>query len=149
MTDPELLPFTPDEIEGSIPERFAKVAATRQAALAIATGSQRLTYGELDLQSDRLAAPIARRAPDREVPVAVLLDDPVSMITAMLATWKAGRLCVPLDSARPPARLEVILRDAEPGLIVTDGRGSAALATIPGTGTRPLRVDELDLREVA
>jgi amino acid adenylation domain-containing protein len=149
MTDPEALPFSPDEIEGSIPERFAKVAATRQAALAIATGSQRLTYGELDLRSDRLAAAITRRAPDREMPVAVLLDDPVSMITAMLATWKAGRLCVPLDSARPPARLEVILRDAEPGLIVTDGRGSAALSNISGTGARPLRVDELDLREVA
>jgi len=149
MTDPELPPFTPDEIEGSIPERFAKVAVARPAALAIVTGSQRLTYGELDLRSDRLAAAIADHAPDREAPVAVLLDDPVSTIAAMLATWKAGRLCVPLDFALPPTRLEMILRDSEAGLIVTDGKGSAALATISGSSARPLRVDELDLRDVA
>jgi len=149
MTDLELPPFTPDEIEGSIPERFAKVAVARPAALAIVTGSQRLTYGELDLRSDRLAAAIADHAPDREAPVAVLLDDPVSTIAAMLATWKAGRLCVPLDFALPPTRLEMILRDSEAGLIVTDGKGSAALATISGSSARPLRVDELDLRDVA
>src|SRR4029450_12657002 len=108
-TPMDILPFTPDEIEGSVPERFAKVAVARPAALAIATGSQRLTYGELDLRSDRLAAAIAGRAADREAPVAVLLDDPVSTIAALLATWKAGRLCVPLDSALPSARLELIL----------------------------------------
>ena len=145
----EILPFPPDEIEGSIPERFAKVAVARPSALAIATGNQRLTYGELDLRSDRLAAAIADRAADREVPVAVLLDDPVSMIPALLATWKAGRICVPLDSALPPARLELILRDSEAGLIVTDATGSAALASISGTSAPRLRVDELDLREVA
>ena len=44
----------------------------------------------------------------------------------MLAVWKAGRLCVPLDGALPPARLEVILRDAEAGLVVADGAGAAS-----------------------
>ena len=148
MTDPDLLPFTPEEIEGSIPERFAKVAAARPAALAIATERRRLSYGELNLRSDRIAAAIARRVSDREMPVAVLLDDQVSMIAAMLATWKAGRLCVPLDSALPPARLEVILRDAEAGLIVTDREGSATLSTLPGTTAPQLRIDELDLLEL-
>src|SRR5882724_5311123 len=144
MTDPELLPFTHEEIEGSIPERFARVAATRPAALAIASETHGLTYGELNLRSDRIAAAIARRAPDREMPVAVLLDDHASMITAMLATWKAGRLCLPLDAALPQARLDIILRDAEAGLIVTDREGSAALPTLPGPTVLQLRIDELD-----
>lgn len=44
MTDPEPLPFSPAEIEASIPERFATVAAARPGALAISTDRQRLTY---------------------------------------------------------------------------------------------------------
>ena len=143
MTDPEQLPFSPEEIEASIPERFAKVAAAWPSALAISTDRQRLTYGELTLRSDHIAGAIARQAPAPEKPVAVLLDDQASMITAMLATWKAGRLCVPLDTALPPARLAAILRDAESGLIITDREGSAALATLPDAPA--LRIDELDL----
>ena len=123
----ERLPFDREEVERSLPERFARVAATRPAAVAITSGSERVTYGELASRSDALAAVIGRQASGREAPVAVLLSDPISMITGILATWKAGRLCVPLDHTLPPARLEVILRDSEAGLIITDRKGGGAL----------------------
>lgn len=141
----ELLPFAHAELERSLLERFARVAATWPSAVAIASGSDRVTYGELACRSDALAAAIARQASGSEAPVAVLLSDPVAMITGMLATWKAGRLCVPLDHTLPPARVEVILRDSEAGLIVTDRKGSAALPPLPGTSARQLLLDAVDL----
>ena len=78
--------------------------------------------------------------------MAVLLSDPASMITGILAAWKAGKLCVPLDAALPPARLEVILRDSEAGLVVTDRDGRAALPPLPGASSRQLLFDAVDLR---
>src|SRR5713226_7663313 len=97
----EALPFDHEEVERSLLDRFARVAATWPSAVAISSGCERVTYRELACRSDALAAAIARQASGSEAPVAVLLSDPVAMITGMLATWKAGRLCVPLDRSLP------------------------------------------------
>jgi amino acid adenylation domain-containing protein len=131
-------PFTASDVEASVPARFARVAAARAGALAIVTERERLTYAELDRRSDALAAAIARAAGAEDAPVAVLAAEPAATIAAMLAVWKAGRFCVPLDGALPPARREVILLDSEAGLLVTD----EAVTAFDG---RVLRMDELDL----
>lgn len=128
-----------------MPDRFARVVATRPSALAIAAGSERLTYGELDSRSDGLAAAIVRGTSGSGAPVALLLTDPVSVVTGMLATWKAGKLCVPIDSALPPSRLESILRDSEAGLVVTDRDTGPILP--PLRDLKQLRIDEFDLLE--
>jgi len=144
-SETEPLPFDHEEVERSIPERFARVAETRPAAVAIASGSERVTYRELARRSDALAVTIGHQASGSEAPVAILLSDPVAMITGILAAWKAGKLCLPLDHTLPPARLEVILRDSEAGLIVTDREGSATLPPLPGTFARQLLLDAVDL----
>ena len=113
--------FPAAEVEGSVPARFARVAASRGDALAIVAEGDRLTYGELDRRSDALAAAIADAGGALEAPVAVYAPAPVATILAMLATWKAGRFCVPLDPTLPPARIEEILRDADAGLVVAGG----------------------------
>lgn len=113
--------FPADEVEGSVPARFARVAAARGDALAIAGDRGRLTYRELDRRSDALAAAILGAGGPHDVPVAVHAEAPATTILAMLATWKAGRFCVPLDPTLPAARREAVLRDAEAGLVVSDG----------------------------
>lgn len=141
MSDP--LAFPPEDVEGSLSGRFARVSATRASALAIGQGSVRLTYEEVDRRSDALAAAIARSAPAHLAPVVILVADPIAMILSALATWKAGKLCVPLNPDHPPAYLGAIVRDTEAALVVTDR------ARIDGDGARPprLRVDEVDLLE--
>jgi non-ribosomal peptide synthetase component F len=70
---PDPVPFPPEDVEGSLHGRFARVAATRASALAIAQGSVRLTYEEVDRRSDALAAAIARSAPAHLAPVVILV----------------------------------------------------------------------------
>jgi amino acid adenylation domain-containing protein len=136
-----LLPFSLEEIERSIPERFARVAAARSSAPAIAVGSNRITYAELAQRATALAAAIVRHASGSDAPVAVMLHDPISLATAILATWSAGRICVPLDAALPQPRLEVILRDADAGVVITDRASSISLPHAPRAPR--LHVDEL------
>jgi len=141
------LPFTREEIERSLLDRFARVADAWPSAVAVSSPGGHLSYRELACRSDALAAAIGRQAGARQAPLAVLLSDPASMITGILAAWKAGRLCVPLDHSLPPARLDVILRAAEPGLIVTDKRGEATLPPSASLPARRLLLDDVNLLE--
>ena len=143
MTGP--LPFSPDEVERSLSARFARVAADRASAVAVAHRSGRLTYEEVDRRTDALAEAIARRVPAHAAPVVTLVEDPVSAILSMVATWKAGKLCVPLNPHHPPDYLARLVRDAEARLLLADG------GTVDAIGMRVttprLRVDALDLGE--
>ncbi|HZP38450.1 MAG TPA: AMP-binding protein [Methylomirabilota bacterium] len=138
------IPFLPEDVEGTLHGRFARVAALRGAASAVVHGSVRLTYEELDRRSDTLAAAIARRAPAHPAPVMVLVEDRIAAILAVLACWKAGKLCVTLNPDNPAAYVDAIARDTEAALIVTDrvpvdGAGSSGLRS------PCLRIAELDL----
>ena len=136
--------FSAAEVEGSVPARFARVVAARGDALAIVADDQRLTYRELDRRSDALAAAILGAGGAGDVPVAIHTDAPAATILAMLATWKAGRFCVPLDSTLPRARLESILRDAEAELVV-----AAGAPPFPVEARRVIRLDALYLDAAA
>ena len=137
--------FTAGEVEGSVPARFARVAGARAGALAIVTEGERLTYAQLDRRSDTLAAAVARATGPTDTPVAVIASEPAATIVAMLAVWKAGRFCVPLDGALPPARLAVILRDAEAGLLLADDATAAGRLSGASFDGHVLRMDEMDL----
>ena len=73
----ELLPFAHEELEGSLPERFARVATTWPSAVAIASGSGRITYRELAHRTDALATAIGREASAGEAPVAIVCTSPM------------------------------------------------------------------------
>lgn len=149
MSSPGPLAFAAEELEGTIPQRFASVVEARPDALAVSTGTARVSYGDLDRRSAQVAAAILRSGPGGDTPAAVLVNDPVSMIVSMLATWRAGRLCVPLEPDLPLAQLEVILRDSGAGVVLTDREGSAALLASPGLPARQLRIDAHDLDPAA
>ena len=144
MPDPP--PFAPEEVEGSLPARFARVVAARPAALAVVHEDERLTYEEVDRRSGALAALIARSAPAPGAPVVILAADPVAAILSVLATWKAGKLCAPLNPSHPPAHIGATVRDAGAALVLTDGVPADAIETLPPDLPR-LRVDRLDRLE--
>jgi amino acid adenylation domain-containing protein len=137
------VPFAREEVARSIPERFARIVAAAPDALAIAAGAERLTYAELDRQSDAMADAIGRRTAGSGAPVALLLGDPVTMVAGLLGAWKAGKLCVPLDPAYPEAQITAIFQSSEAGLVVADRPGGRALDR---AAADRLSVEEIDLR---
>ena len=59
----------------------------------------------------------------------------------MLAVLKAGAAYLPLDPAYPPERLEYLLADAEPALLVASDEQAAALGAAGGNAAcRPRRM---------
>ena len=59
--------------------------------------------------------------------MAVCAERGLHMVTALFGILKAGGACVPLDPAYPGERLQYILQDADPVLLLADAAGRAAL----------------------
>ncbi|MFL6199848.1 MAG: amino acid adenylation domain-containing protein, partial [Thermoanaerobaculia bacterium] len=108
----------------TLPERFAAQAASTPEAVAIIAGNARLTYGEIDRRSDDLARRLHVEPGSR---VALLLGRTPDVPVAILAAWKAGAAYIPLDPEWPAGRLETVLADAEPALLVHRGPLPASL----------------------
>ncbi|AVP97137.1 hypothetical protein C7S18_07995 [Ahniella affigens] len=102
----------------SIDQRVSQIASTQPASMAL-SGAGLLTYGELDRQSNDLAAWLSQRV-DVGQRVALYLDVGVQQVVAILAVLKAGAAYVPLDPHAPAERIQMILDDCTPALVLSD-----------------------------
>ncbi|HVR95722.1 MAG TPA: non-ribosomal peptide synthase/polyketide synthase, partial [Thermoanaerobaculia bacterium] len=106
-------------------------------AMANAQG-RRLTYGELEAKSNRLAWHLRGLGVGPEARVAVCMERTLERAVAILGVVKAGGVYVTLDPTYPRERLAYLLEDAGAAVLLTEERFAPVL---PETGARVLRVD--------
>lgn len=96
----------------------------------------RWTYRDIDRTArslaDRLAA--ATEVTDRPARVALLLDRSVAYAHAIVAAVLAGATYVPLDPHSPRRRLELIIADAQPDIIITSPSHHQLALSLGGGG---------------
>ncbi|MGO1000206.1 amino acid adenylation domain-containing protein [Lysobacter sp. CA196] len=100
-------------------ERFEQRAALAPDATAIEHEGQRLSYGELNRQANRLAHQLLAQGVRPETRVAVAMARGPDMLVAWLAVHKAGGAYVPMDPAYPQDRLAFMLDDSRPRVVLT------------------------------
>ncbi|SFO73627.1 amino acid adenylation domain-containing protein [Chitinophaga sp. YR627] len=96
-------------------EHFDQYLRERPDATAVEFEGQVLTYRQLDLAAEKVAAFIKAQqstAGDQQPVVAVLMDKRPEMISAVLGIMKAGAVCLPLEPSHPQARLQFVVQDA-------------------------------------
>ncbi|MFG2162972.1 non-ribosomal peptide synthase/polyketide synthase [Streptomyces olivaceus] len=121
----------------TVPDHFRAQAARTPGAVALVTDGARTTYAELDAASDRLARYLTRHGAGPGRLVAVVMERSPETITALLAVLKTGGSYLPVDVGYPAARIELMLRDAAPALLLT----TTDLADrLPGSTGGPDRV---------
>ena len=121
----------------TVPGLFAARAAAHPDRPAVVTGERTLTYGELDAESDRLAGVLAAHGVTPGDLVAVALPRTAVVVSTLLAIQKLGAAYLPIDPGYPRDRIEFMLADAAPALVVTTSD------TLPEVGSVPRL--ELDL----
>nr|WP_275424798.1 non-ribosomal peptide synthetase [Streptomyces sp. SID13726] len=105
---------------GVRPESLAEMF-TRQVQLRPdATALNHLSYAELDAQAGRLARVLAGRGIGPGDLVAVQLPRSADRVVALLAVALSGAAFLPVDPALPADRIEALLADARPALVLTD-----------------------------
>ncbi|MEQ0563558.1 non-ribosomal peptide synthase/polyketide synthase [Amycolatopsis sp. NEAU-NG30] len=99
-------------------------ARTRPDATALVCGDVRLTFAELAARTDALAADLAARGAGPDRVVAVLLPRSAEAIVALFAVLKAGAVHQSIDPGLPPERIQVLLDDTRPVVVLDDTTAS-------------------------
>ncbi|MGW4871897.1 amino acid adenylation domain-containing protein [Streptomyces chartreusis] len=93
-------------------------AATAVTQCDLDGGARSLSYGELAVAKGRLASALRAAGVGPGKRVAVAVPRSVEQVVALVAIVSAGGAYVPLDLAYPDARLEYILTDAAPQVVL-------------------------------
>ncbi|MGX1914109.1 non-ribosomal peptide synthase/polyketide synthase [Streptomyces phaeochromogenes] len=109
-----------DTLALTVPELFAVRASRAPKAVALTSGREQITYGELEARSNRLAHHLIDCGVTPETPVGVVMDRSVDLVTALLAVLKAGGAYVTVDPAQPTRRIADVLRRAGAGVCLAD-----------------------------
>src|SRR4029077_5192255 len=117
--------------ERCVPELVSAQAAANPLALAVAHGSNSLSYGELEVKANRLARHLRSLGLGPETPVGLCLGHSIDFVVGALAILKAGGAYLPLDPAYPLERLLLMLKDSGAGFLVTDSSQLPCLANGP------------------
>ncbi|KAA0920546.1 non-ribosomal peptide synthetase, partial [Streptomyces apricus] len=126
----------------TVPALFEQQAAHSPQAPAVLFEDTQLTYAQVNARANRLARELAGRGAGPETLVALALPRSGDLVVALLAVLKSGAAYLPIDPAYPSHRLEYILTEAAPGLVLTD---RATTGVLPATDAPLLLLDDLDL----
>nr|CAA06323.1 LchAA protein [Bacillus licheniformis]CAA71582.1 first subunit of lichenysin synthetase [Bacillus licheniformis] len=99
---------------------FEQKAADHPEKTAVVYEGQKLSYRELNEQSNRLARAFRRRGIGPDAPAAIVMERSERVITAMLGVLKAGGAYVPIDPGFPEERIPFILEDSKVKVVITD-----------------------------
>ncbi len=106
----------------SVQEMFSRMAGEFSSQVAINRGGRKISYGELEAESNRLANFLLKGGVSAGTMVAIFSEDPVRIITAILGVLKAGAVFVPLDPTFPGGRLQAMSEQVEPQWYVSEAK---------------------------
>ncbi|OPF80196.1 non-ribosomal peptide synthetase [Streptomyces antioxidans] len=110
---------TARQVPGATWAELVEAAADRRPdATAVDSPGLRLTYAELDCWANRLAHHLIGRGVGPGRIVALLLPRSVESVVARLAVAKAGGAYLPIDPGYPAERVELMLKDSAPHLVI-------------------------------
>ena len=113
--------------------------AARPDAVAVVYQDAELSYAELNSRANRLAWRLIRRGVGPDSVVALAVPRSPELVVAWLGVLKAGAAYLPIDAGYPADRIEFMLGDTRPTVVVTT---AAVAAGLPVAGNEVLLLDD-------
>jgi amino acid adenylation domain-containing protein len=131
-------------------------AARTPDALAVAFGSESLTYRQLDERSKAVAVRLQALGAGPNRPIAICMERMALLPAMLLGILRSGSCYVPLDQRESPERLKAILQECRPVAMIVDRSVDQSVLELIGSGAIPmLRPEDLvassaniELREI-
>ena len=103
-------------------EEFLEASARRYAGkTALVVGDRRLSYGELDESSSRLAQALESAGVTRGDRVVIQMENSVEAVLSIFATLKAGAVFVMVNPTTKSDKLSYILNDCSAAALIAHG----------------------------
>ncbi|RIT68902.1 non-ribosomal peptide synthetase [Mycobacteroides abscessus] len=107
-------------------------------ALAVVSDDVELTYELLQQRSNRFARWLVAQGAGTEDVIALQMSTSVEFIVAMLGVLKSGAAYMPIDPALPEERIEYLIADAKPRIVMRPQEFRVAEAAATGLGDAPI-----------
>ena len=117
-------------------EGFLRASASRNAGkLALVTATKRMSYADLDMASDRLAASLCEQGIARGDRVIVFMENGWEAVASIFAILKAGAVFSPINPSTKSDKLAYVLRNCRARAVLTQtklaGIAAEAIADAP------------------
>lgn len=127
---------------------FDKMAKEKSGKVAVIHNEQKVTFGELNIMSKKIAAKIIRDlGDDYNHPIAVFLPKSINVVIANIAIGYSGNAYMNLDVNTPANRIGNILETVKPAIIITDGKNFQNVNNM-NTSAIIYDMDELNYNEL-
>ena len=140
--------FAREDLEQSIPDRFAMQARQYPNRTAVKTPNYEWTYSDLDARSDAVAQTALGLLGPASARVALLLERDAPMVAGILGALKAGKTYVPLDPYYPAERNAYMLEDSEAAAILTNNKNLSFAQALAKDHARIINLDNPGSAEV-
>lgn len=119
-------------------------ARSNPAKCALSDTRVSVDYAALDRFSTRFAIHLRELGCQPGDRVVMLAHRRATLVAAILGTFKSGCIHVPLDPRMPAGRLQYILADIAPAVVITEEELCDAIAAHPPTHAKTLLVSDLE-----
>lgn len=99
---------------------FKQNVQEKPESVAVISKAKELSFLELDLASDQLAAALIRKGAGANIPIGLCVDRSVGMMIGILGILKSGSPYLPIDPDYPDERIRFMLEDAKVPIVVCD-----------------------------
>jgi amino acid adenylation domain-containing protein len=113
-----------------IHELFEEQVKRTPDAVAVVFEEASLSYGELNRQANRLAHYLRGIGVGPEARVGICAERSLDIVVGLLGVLKAGGAYVPLDPAYPVERLQYMVEDSKPVVVLTQGEHRGAFGAL-------------------
>jgi amino acid adenylation domain-containing protein len=126
------------EVSVCVPDLVQRQAVLNPGALALRAGSENVTYKELDVRSNQIAAYLRNMGVSEGTIVGVCLERSVDFAVSVLGILKAGCAYLPLETTAPSLRLKAMLKGAQVSAVITN---SSIAPTLHGIEAKVIAID--------
>jgi non-ribosomal peptide synthetase component F len=124
------------DFDESLVAAFVRVAVTFPSRIALGSDVWQPTYRELNETANRLAHRLIACGVALGDRAAILMSHDAPMVAGVLGILKAGQIVVAFNPDDPVCRLKMLVEEAEPSVIVTDGQNCKLAAEFARLGCR-------------
>ena len=128
------------DVDLCVHDRFQVQALKTPNRLALISGEEQWTYGELNDRSNQLAHYLQKQGVQPETLVGLYVNRSPNMLVGLLGILKMGAAYLPMDPSFPANRLSMMLEDSATPLILSE---SGLVNQLPPTESTIIKLDEV------